>query len=415
MTSDQIPIERLRWERPPAVVLGDLSLIRPLGWARIPVILATPAPDSVASRSRYLLGCCRIPELVSKEARAEAARALVHLGARLTQTLGLRVPLFYQSDKDLELLYEHREALEQRYLFVLNEEDTAWSLHDKQRFAGLCERLGIRAPRSVPPGEEAEARIAALTEPLVVKPIRKTAWKELKRDLFDGSGKARVFERREELLGHPGYQRHRDEVLVQEHIPGGVERLLSFHAFASREGHLLGWFCGRKIRTFPAVAGESCFIEVVSHPACEAEGRAVIKAIGLRGPCKIDFIEDARTGLLHTLEINARFTLWNVLGAAAGANLPRMAYDYLVEGRTPALELTPTRDRQRPRRWLNFYDDYRAFLEQRQDGGMSVGSWLASIADPTIVHEVFALGDPAPFARWVGDVVRSLVRARLAA
>ena len=411
MSSDPISLSRLRWDRPPVVVLGDLGLIRPLGWARIPVILATPAPDGIASRSRYLVGCCRIPELVSREARAEAAEVLVQLGAWLCQTLGLRVPLFCQSDKDLELLYEHREALEQRFLFVLNEEDTAWALHDKQRFALLCQRLGIRAPRTVAPGEDAAARIAELTPPLLVKPTRKTSWKELKRDLFDGSGKARVFARREDLLAHPGYQRHRDEVIVQEHIPGGVERLLSFHAFAGWEGHLLGWFCGRKIRTFPAVAGESCFIEVIHHPACEAEGRAVMKTIGLRGPCKIDFIEDARTGQLYTLEINARFTLWNVLGAAAGVNLPRTAYDYLVDGRTPALELAPTLAPQRRRRWLNFYDDYRAFLEQRESGRMSVVRWLASIADPTIVHEVFALSDPRPFAHWV----RQLVRSRLAA
>jgi D-aspartate ligase len=409
MTSEQIARKRLHRDRPPAVVLGDLSLIRALGWARIPVILATPTPDGQASKSRYLLGSCPIPELVDPAARAQAAQALVELGTALAEALGRPIPLYYQSDKDLQLLYEHRQTLETCYLLVLNEEEIAWSLHDKQRFALLCERLGIRAPRTVPPGEDAPARIAELTLPLLVKPKRKTAWKQLKHDLFGDSGKARVFARHEHLLDHPGYRRHRDEVIVQEYIPGAVERLLSFHGFVDRDGHLLSSFCGRKIRTFPAQAGESCFIELVDHAACEAEGRAIVSAIGLRGPCKIDFIEDERTGLLYTLEINARFTLWNLLGAAAGANLPLIAYDYLVHGRSPAtagsssgVHVKATR-----RRWLNFYDDLRAFLEQRKRGELSLARWLASIADPTIVHEVFALTDPKPFAHWVGQLLRT--------
>ena len=59
------------------------------------------------------------------------------------------------------------------------------------------------------------------------------------------------------------------------------------------------------------------------------------------------------------------------------------------------------------RRWLNFYDDLRAFLEQRKRGELSLARWLASIADPTIVHEVFALTDPKPFAHWVGQFLRA--------
>jgi D-aspartate ligase len=185
-----------------------------------------------------------------------------------------------------------------------------------------------------------------------------------------------------------------------------VDRLVSFHGFSDRDGHLLGSFCGRKIRTYPAVAGESCFIEVVDHPACEREGRAILGAIGLRGPCKIDFIEDARTGLLYTLEINARFTLWNVLGAAAGTNLPLVAYDYLVHGHTTAPP-AGLGERTRRRRWLNFYDDYQAFREQRARGELSLGRWLYSLADPTIVHEIFAFTDPGPFAHWLTRFLRA--------
>src|SRR6188474_2813924 len=40
----------------PAVVLGDLTLVRPVGWAGIPVVAVSPQPDDVAFRSRYVDG-----------------------------------------------------------------------------------------------------------------------------------------------------------------------------------------------------------------------------------------------------------------------------------------------------------------------------------------------------------------------
>lgn len=391
----------LRWDRPPVVLLGDLSLIRPLAMGAIPVVLVTSNPNDAAIRSRHLLAHHVVPGLEEPHL-AQSAERILDLGAAMHRTLGRKVPLFYSSDRHLELIYRYREAFEEHYLVLLNEQDTALSMHDKERFYLLTAHLGIPAPRTLQSGEDVDQRLGELREPLLVKPKRKTSWKGIQRDLLAGNSKAMVFATRAQLLAEPAFAHYKDEIIIQECIPGDVDSLVSFHGFCDRSSRLLASYCGRKIRTYPRFAGESSFIELIKDQAVVAAGREIIAKLGLRGPFKIDFIRDSRTFDLCTLEINARFNLWNHLGAVNGVNLPLIAYNYLVYGRAPA------RDAEyEPRyKWLSLYQDYCAFRERHDTGELGLGSWLASIADPSIVHETFAWRDPAPFVQWLGGVIR---------
>lgn len=386
----------------PAVLLGDLNVIRPLGMAKIPTILLTHQRDGVAIRSRYLVAHQLLPGYDGPNLSRSAA-VILELGESLYKALGRKVPLLYSSDKDLELIYRHRSELDAYYLFVLNDVDLAWAIHDKERFYALAERAGILVPRTLRSGDDIDRRLEELREPLLVKPRQKTAWKEIQRNLFDGSGKARIFKDRLELFAHPGYQRHKHDVIVQEYLGSDVARLLSFHGFADREARLLASFVGRKIRTFPKFAGESCFIELIQDPAVEAAGREIVRKLGLKGPFKIDLIQDPRTSQLYTLEINARFNLWHRLGAAHGVNLPRCAYEYLVHGKIPAPAAAYV-----PRyKWLDFHGDVHAFREHRKQGELGLLRWLSSLADPRIIHDTFSLHDPLPFVQWAAKVVRA--------
>jgi D-aspartate ligase len=368
--------------------------------AGIPVIVVTTDPEDETLRSRYVRGGCLIPGFDEKN-RARSVEILVDLGAKLHGSLGRKVPLIYGSDDHLDLIYRYRRELSDYYLFALNDADLAWALHDKERFYEVAEAAGIRVPKTRRTGLAIETGIAELREPIVVKPKRKTAWKEIQRSFFGGDAKARIFATREELLGHPAFDRHKDELIVQEHIEGEVSDLTSFHGFSDEHGNLLASFSGRKVRTAPSFAGESSFIELTSDPTVAAAGREVAERLGLKGPFKIDLIRDARTGEYYTLEINARFNLWHYLGAIHGVNLPAVAYEHLVHGRHP--DVAPIAPK---RRWLHFYRDYQAFREQYARGELGLFSWLASLASPSNVYEVFAWEDPEPFLRWVGRFVR---------
>jgi D-aspartate ligase len=404
MTDVDVSLRRLSPDRPPAVVLGDLTLIRPHGMAGIPVIVATPDASDVALHSRYVQGSCVLPGLCAAH-RDRSAEVLMKLGARLHQALGRKVPLAYGSDKHLELLYRHRSALAEHYLFVLNDDALCWSLLDKERFYALCAAEGIRAPWTLSSDEDDPSALAGFRGPILVKPRRKAAWAEIQRDLFGGRGKARVFPTGEALLGHPAFARLRPDLIVQEHIVAGTGDLLSFHGFSDASGRLLASFCGRKVRTYPAFAGESALIEILESADVDAAGRDIAARLGLRGPFKIDLIRDARSGALYTLEINARYTLWHYLGAVHGVNLPAVAYELLAHGRRSEAQ-RPCAPRVR---WINLYREYRAYLERRADGGVDLGTWLAPIRGSRLVFELFAWDDPLPFVWRAGGLIAGRV------
>lgn len=394
--------------RPPAFVAGDLTLVRPLGWYGIPVVLVTTDRADPALWSRYIQGHCFVPGFLPPHDEA-TMEALAAAGRYLLGALGRRMPLIYGDDSQLEFLYRYRETLNEWFLFVLNRPAVTSALQDKGQFSGLCESSGVRAPRTVLPQPSAslEDAIQVLQPPLLVKPRDKAHWKDLQKTLFDGNAKARVFTSAGDLLRWPGVAEVRDRLVVQEYVDSPVTGLYSFHGFADSDGRLLAWFCGRKLCTFPAIAGESAVLELVHDQALETEGRAVAEKLGLCGPFKVDLIRDAHTGRLFTLEVNARFTLWNHLGAAHGVNLPLVAYHWLVEGRVPA-----EAPRYEPRLlWVNFFRVYQAF---RAHSGLSETLWWRSFLFGRVVEETFEWADPLPFMILASRLLRGWLRKRFA-
>jgi predicted ATP-grasp superfamily ATP-dependent carboligase len=402
------PLARLRPGRPAAVVLGDLTLLRPLGQESIAAVVATSDPRDVTLRSRYASASWRLP---AHDAGSEAAEveSLATLGRRLADRLGRKVPLFYGSDWQLELLYRNRRRLGEAFLFLLNDDELGWALHDKGKFHLLCAKTGIRAPRVLSGADgELEHVLPGWTRPVLVKPRCKANWYALRRRGFRNGGKARVYPDGKALLADRELMGLRDQLLVQELIPGDVNDLCSFHGFAGERSQVLAWFCGRKLRTFPHFGGESALIELVKDADLARAGRDVVERLGIKGPFKIDFIRDPRNGALVTLEVNARFNLWHYLGAAHGVNLLHVAHEYLTAGRAPATPPDYT-----PRwRWLDGYRDYLAFRESRALVPGGIGSWMAPILTAPTLFDTFAWKDPVPYLHWLGQVLGARLRRR---
>jgi predicted ATP-grasp superfamily ATP-dependent carboligase len=189
----------------------------------------------------------------------------------------------------------------------------------------------------------------------------------------------------------------RDELVIQEYVPGDDRHLWSFHGYADQNGVLIASFIGRKIRTYPASTGVSTFLELVHNDAFAAVGRDVAARVPLRGVFKMDFKRDDVSGAWRLLEVNARYNLWHHLGAANDINLPRIAYDYLVYGKRP--QAAPRY--RTSHRWLALRDDLRAYRELAAKGELSLWTWLRSLVQTPVVCDVFSWTDPMPFVRHV--------------
>src|SRR6185436_2970249 len=130
----------------PVVLLGGLALVRTLGMARIPVVVASIDRDTPSMASRHCKGIIELPPT----GRDAIVEALVRAGRWFAkQHGGARIPLFYDNDDRLALVQDYREALEPHFALLLNEPALGRALLDKELFQDLGERWALPVPRRI--------------------------------------------------------------------------------------------------------------------------------------------------------------------------------------------------------------------------------------------------------------------------
>jgi D-aspartate ligase len=368
-------------DRPPAVVLGDTDLIRALGLAGIRCAVASRARSPMA-HSKFVAERIEWADNWGDPQRLESN--LMEYAAQHSEL----PPLFYQHDGDLAFVSRHRDALREGFRFVVADGELVEDLIDKTRFAGLAERLGLPVPRSqvLHPEPGGDAPDLALDYPVILKPLtrRDLIWRPLA-----GDAKALRVESQRQLrelwprLACGGFG-----LVAQELIPGGEERIESYHVYVDERGDVAGEFTGRKVRTWPREFGHTTALETTDEGDVYEIGRHCVERLGLKGVAKLDF-KRAPNGELLLLEVNARFNLWHLPGAVAGMNLPALVYADLAG--------LPRPRAQRPRccvRWSVPWDD----LTAARAGRLSLARWAAWQLRCQTRH-VLSLDDPMPFLR----------------
>lgn len=388
----------MRNARPPVVLLGGLNIVRALGLAKIPVIIASSERRTPSMASRYCAGTIALPPIAE---RARYVETLARAGRRLAEDHGVPVPLFYDNDDRLAVVQDCREQLAPHFALLLNEPELADALLEKARFQALAERCGLPVPRRID--------WKALEDedgPVLVKPKTRTAWdhSSIRLQLFGGAGKARVFSDGQEILKNGLAAQLAPQLSFQEYVPGGDDAIWSLHGFAAPGGELLEWFVGRKIRTYPPLTGDSSYLKLAHNERLVALGSDIARRLGLAGIFKMDFKRSAASGRFYLLEINTRFNLWHYLGAASGVNLPRVAYDYLLHGARPQHV-----EARGGLRWLHFAYDRRTY----RDLGLSRGQWITSLLEAPKLYELFSWNDPMPFARYWNTRIRAALGRRM--
>lgn len=390
----QIHSSRIHPRSPPVLLLGGLNVLRALGEAGIPAIIATRDPQEPALASRFCAGRLLLPPAHDREALVES---LLAAGARLSSLYQRRIPLYYGNDDGLELVSDFREALSEHFLLLLNGREASRGLLEKDRFEAFARAHGISVPRTLSWDSSGTDALAGVDGPVIAKPRSKVGWEQAPelRQLFGPQGKGRVFPSGAEALGHPLARKLQEQLTFQDYVPGTDRDLWSFHGYSDGEGRILACFTGRKIRTSPELTGMSTFLELAHDPAFEAFGRDAAMKMGLVGPYKIDCKKSAHDGGFRVLEVNARYNLWHYLGARNGVNLPAIAYRHLVHGTRPEAQLS----HRTAFRWICLRLDREAFRELRAAGRLTQGAWVRSLFASPKVYDLFAWNDPMPFLR----------------
>jgi len=393
-----------------ALILGDLYLVRCFGGTDVPLVIAGPDPTHVSFLSRY----ARRTVTIAPWDRPDAVLADLE---RIAATLAEPPVLFYDNDEQLRFVSRHRERLAKACRFLLPDAALVETLSDKRRFGVFAQARGLPVPRQIASREVEgpDAALARLRLPCVIKPDLHRGWYAHPELFVDGPRKAFVVSTPAELRERwAEVARHVQDFVVQEYVPGGEDQIYSFHAYVDRAGAVKGWFVGKKIRTFPRVAGISTFLELVHEPRLADLGFDIVRRTGIVGPMKMDFKRDP-TGVFHLLEINARFNLWHRLGAVSGVNLPMIAYGDLAGVDAPA---AGARSYTTDIRWLALANDLRSFLRSYRPGGeLGWLDWLGSLRGK-MIYDTFQWDDPVPFLseqyRYARAVVRRLAGVKAA-
>jgi len=372
----------------PAVLLGDLNMLRCFSRSKVPTIVASSDPREPTLRSRH----ARQRVLIAPFEETE--RVLDDLEA-IGRAYPSRPTLFYGTDLQLVTIARNRERLEKYFRLRLPPSELVESLVNKGRFRILAKELGLPVPATLTSHEVEDAHEVSerIPGPWLIKPNRHEGWFKQAALQKTGPSKALRAETAADLHRIFAMVRdHTEEFVIQEYIPGGEEHIYSFHAYMDENAAILGHFVGKKIRTFPREAGISTYLELVKEPAVVELGKAIVAKLGLIGPVKIDLKRDPRSGRYYVLELNARFNLWHYLGSVCGVTLALIAHADLTGQASPPRAA----DYRTGVRWLSFGSDLRSFLRSYGPSGeIGLRGWLASLCGPKI-YDVFAWDDPLP-------------------
>jgi predicted ATP-grasp superfamily ATP-dependent carboligase len=379
-------------------VIGDLNLVRCLGLEGVPFYGVSSSRERWIFHSR---GCIKGFRLASPS--ADVHKAFESLKA-IVDEVGTGHALYYSNDGHLTLMSEYYDEIAKLFTVNLPPRTLIEASLDKKRFFHLCRERELPIAPTIEAGEDLHPD--RIRFPVVLKPLTRVNWFKsgVIRHLVGAKSKvvsARTPEDYRKLAD--AFAAEELEYVVQQHIPGPESNVVSFHTYLDAAGKPLGWFTGRKIRTTPNQYGRSSFLRLTRHPELVELGLDICGRLGIVGPVKLDFKIDADDGRIYLLEFNPRYNLWHRLGAAAGVNLPLLAWRHY---RGELENTRPVTDYRTDIRWANLKDDLAAFREMRRAGRMSLFGWLASLRG-RLVLQTAALNDPLPALWELQDTFRS--------
>lgn len=369
----------------PALVLGNLMMGRCFSLARIPYIGVTTNNDKRLFYSKSCIKGYALPHPAKHQ--KETFDGLM----RIADEHGEGLPLFYSNDAQLQMIMDHTDAIKQRFKVLLPDEKILSASMDKNLFNHMVKKYNLPVPPTFHKNEISDPQ--KLEYPVIIKPTSRVHWfnSSLIREL--GSQQKIVL-----VENAKQYETYRDKLaldkvdyIVQKYIYGTEANILSFHSFYDDNSNPLGHYCGRKIRTYPYDYGLSCYLKLIKNEEVTQTSLNILKRLKFKGPIKIDYKLDEKTGKIYLLELNTRYNMWHYIGARAGINLPAIAYEYLENGKVSHIPDEYRTDLK----WLSAFQDILTFKDMKQRGLISGVQWIKSLQGRKI-YQTYAPDDLKP-------------------
>ena len=303
----------------PAVVFGaginGLGVVRSLARKGVPTWLLDCDPKHPTMRTRHA-ATLAVPALGG--------------GAVVDALLGLRKQfvvnpvLFLTREETVAAVAGALDRLTPHYRISMPEAQLMRRLMDKVEFQALAQQHGFPIPQAVSfAGPDDLATADAPSYPCVLKPAVKTA------RYAAGFQKAYKIPDRGALEGLLREIDGAAEMIAQEWIEGGDERLYFCLQYRGRGGGPAVSFTGRKLRSWPPATGGTASCAPAPEAAAELSRLTedFFAAVGFFGIGSMEFKQDARSGRYLMIEPTVgRTDFQEEIATLNGVNIPYAAY-----------------------------------------------------------------------------------------
>ncbi len=207
-------------------------------------------------------------------------------------------------DEAVEFLSKNKDALNNNFKFHNLEKDISDLFLNKEKFYTLCQETATPAPKTWTSNMDIFLDIwkEEAQYPCFIKPVYVHKWKKIY-----GLKKGFLVHDKDELLSkYEEISKHVKELIIQEVIEGDADQLVTFTADFDRDCNPRQIFTARKKRQYPNGFGTAtCF---VSEDIEEIKNYSVniLRHVGYRGVCDVEFKFDRRDNTYKIIEINPR-------------------------------------------------------------------------------------------------------------
>ena len=301
-----------------------LAATRALGRAGMEVIVGEVDVPNLAAKSRHCTCAFRYPSPFEDE---EAFLTAIKQAASDFR-VDLVIPM---ADITSAVLAERRVGLEPGPVVAVMDADSFWRASDKVGLHRLADQLGVSNPTvQYVDDPRTLGTLRDLPFPCIVKPARSrlrtpSGW------IGTSVVRAKTAEElRRLLMTRPELQQ---PFMLQREIAGHGLGLFAL----CDQGELKIVFAHRRLREKPPWGGVSVLREAIeAEPAALEYAERLLRSLRWHGVAMVEFKKEASTGVLHLMEINARF--WGSLQLAidAGVNFPVHLVRLYLGGEVPS-------------------------------------------------------------------------------
>jgi D-aspartate ligase len=377
-------MDSMKRHKIPTIVFGGgingLGIVRNLGREGINVCSVVDRFDG-AIFSKYCKKHYLLPDY--KERKDEAKSFLTNFSRSYTT----RAVIFATDDIGTLVLADLKSDLKDDYYFVLPEKETVEKLVVKRRFYQSLSENRVPHPKVVIPTKPGDLEDVEreLGYPIFIRPSISEHFSMISRK------KGFIANSKRELIKYLHLvSRHNIDVICQEIIPGGDDKIYGIAGLLNRESKPLALFAYHRLRGWPPVFGNCSMIE--SLPLSDVSTlkettTTYLRSLDYYGIMECEFKQDCRDGDFKMLEINARSWWQNSFPTKCGLNIVLAAYLDAIGETVDYNENYLT-----GLKWTNFINDVVSSVR-----GMDIfkKNWLGTF------HKVrdfafFDIHDPAP-------------------